>query len=187
MRPPAVRQGRDNTLAEDRAILVASLMSREAHVPILAGIDMELYATKKYDLEKSNDKSRYDLRLYKLILEVFRSSGQTARTTETTDPPGEATRAELFFHVAPIPTSTPSAYEEDMRARVGGASSSLAPQVKDHVIEATVSSESQTLITPPPATEAAPPDPLSVKVAINDTAEFPGDTPPQTLVQDSRA
>ncbi|MCE3052443.1 hypothetical protein HAX54_052628 [Datura stramonium] len=30
-------------------------------------------------------------------------------------------------------------------------------------------------------------DPLSVKVAINDTAEFPGDTPPQTLVQDSRA
>ncbi|MCE3051429.1 hypothetical protein HAX54_049815 [Datura stramonium] len=47
--------GGDNTLVEDRAMLVASLMSglpfnmglcREAHVPILAGIDVETYATK---------------------------------------------------------------------------------------------------------------------------------------------
>ncbi|MCE3214674.1 hypothetical protein HAX54_053030 [Datura stramonium] len=58
---------------------------------------------------KCKDESRYDLKLHKLTSEVFGSSGQTAREKETTiDPVGESTRAELVFHVAPIPTSTPS-------------------------------------------------------------------------------
>ncbi|MCE5166306.1 hypothetical protein HAX54_017258, partial [Datura stramonium] len=135
--------GRDNNFAEDRAVLVANLMSRfplnmraiiakeimcsavklsislpfpclitqlcrEAHIPILVRIDVETYATKKYDLEKSKDESKYDFKLHKPILEVFRPSGQIARETETTTKPaGETTGAELVCHAAPIHTSTP--------------------------------------------------------------------------------
>ncbi|MCD9637585.1 hypothetical protein HAX54_020954 [Datura stramonium] len=109
--------GGDNTSTEHRATLIASLTSgfplnigeiiieeimcrvvklsvslpfpclitrlcREAHVPILARINMETYTTK---------------------------NGQTARVTKiTTDPAGEATRAKLVCHVAPIPTYTRS-------------------------------------------------------------------------------
>ncbi|MCD7458838.1 hypothetical protein HAX54_039364, partial [Datura stramonium] len=50
-------------------------ISEEAHVPILAGIDMETYATKNYDLEKSRDESQYELKLHKH--EVFGSSAAT--------------------------------------------------------------------------------------------------------------
>ncbi|MCE3216533.1 hypothetical protein HAX54_006791 [Datura stramonium] len=88
----------DNTLAEYREVLVASLVlgfplnmgaiitdemmwrvmrlsllvlfpwvitrvCREAHVPILAGTNVETYGTKWYELEKSKDESRYDLKL----------------------------------------------------------------------------------------------------------------------------
>ncbi|MCE3215655.1 hypothetical protein HAX54_003127 [Datura stramonium] len=84
-------------------------LCREEHVPILVGIDVDIYATKKYDLEKLKDESLYDLKLQKPILEVFGSSGQTARATKTnTDPAGEATGTELVCHVAPIPTCIPS-------------------------------------------------------------------------------
>ncbi|MCD7457019.1 hypothetical protein HAX54_033914 [Datura stramonium] len=101
--------GGDNTLAEDREVLVASLVSgfplnigaiitkeincRERRsCPILVGIDVETYATETYDLEKSKDESRYDLKLRKPIPEVFRPSGQTARATKTSiEPAGEAT------------------------------------------------------------------------------------------------
>ncbi|MCE3051860.1 hypothetical protein HAX54_051072 [Datura stramonium] len=56
-------------------------LCREAHVPILAGIDMKTYAKK---------------------------NGQTIRATNTTtEPVGRAIGVELVFHVAPIPTSTP--------------------------------------------------------------------------------
>ncbi|MCE3050706.1 hypothetical protein HAX54_047913 [Datura stramonium] len=46
-------------------------LCREAHVPILAGKDVETYATNKYELEKSKYESRYDLKLHKTIPEVF--------------------------------------------------------------------------------------------------------------------
>ncbi|MCE2055075.1 hypothetical protein HAX54_041893 [Datura stramonium] len=134
----------DNTLDEDRAVLVASLMSgfplymgviiteemnyrevklstslhfpclitqlcREAHVPILVGIDVETYATKKYDLEKSKDESIYELNLQKLILEVFGPSGQNTMKTETsTESTREATRGKLVYQAAPIHTFTMS-------------------------------------------------------------------------------
>ncbi|MCE0481884.1 hypothetical protein HAX54_040062 [Datura stramonium] len=38
-------------------------LCREAHVPILARIDVEIYATKKYDLEKYMDKTRQEKQL----------------------------------------------------------------------------------------------------------------------------
>ncbi|MCD9639400.1 hypothetical protein HAX54_023912 [Datura stramonium] len=86
-----------------------SQLCREAHVPILAGIDMEKYATKKYYLSKLKNESRYELILHKTILEVFRSSDQTARAIKTiTDLAGRATGVELFCHASPIPISTPS-------------------------------------------------------------------------------
>ncbi|MCD9642241.1 hypothetical protein HAX54_028932 [Datura stramonium] len=125
--------GGDNTLAEYRAVLAATLvlgfplnmgaiiieeincramklstslpfpclitrLYREAHVPVLAGIDMETYATNKYDLEKSKDESRYDLKLQKPILYVFGPNGRTARATKSsTELAGEATGVELVF------------------------------------------------------------------------------------------
>ncbi|MCD9646280.1 hypothetical protein HAX54_036001, partial [Datura stramonium] len=61
-----------------------------------------------------------------------------------------------------------------MRARIGGASFSLAPRVEGHVIGSTVSSESQTLITPPQATMAASPDPLSTTVSTDATVDVMG-------------
>ncbi|MCD7450009.1 hypothetical protein HAX54_002886 [Datura stramonium] len=138
----AISKQGDNTLAEDKVVLVAHLifgfplimgalvaeemhcravksstslpflclltqLCREAHVLVLGGINLETYATKKYDLEKPWDESRYDLKLHKL--EVFVSSGQTAKATnKTTNPTGEATRTELVYHATPIPSSTPS-------------------------------------------------------------------------------
>ncbi|MCD9560507.1 hypothetical protein HAX54_019202, partial [Datura stramonium] len=102
-------KGGDNTLAEDRVVPVASLVSGEAHVPILARIDVETYATKKYDLEKSKDESKYDLKLHKPILEVFGPNVRTTRAMETSaKPAGEAIGVELVFHATPIHTSTPS-------------------------------------------------------------------------------
>ncbi|MCD7471993.1 hypothetical protein HAX54_012815 [Datura stramonium] len=70
-------------------------LCNEAHVPILAGVDVETYATKKYGLDKSRDESRYDLKLHKP--EVFGASGQTARATEpTTNQDGETIREDYF-------------------------------------------------------------------------------------------
>ncbi|MCE3051869.1 hypothetical protein HAX54_051087 [Datura stramonium] len=155
--------GGANTLAKDRAVLVASLMSgfslnikaiifenfnwrvvklsmslpfpclithlcREAHVPILVGIDGETNATKKYDLEKSKDESRYDLKLHKKIRKVFGPSGQTAREMKTTT---ELSRqdigAELVCHATLFPTSTPSTSSVDAtQPRVESAKTSSA-------------------------------------------------------------
>ncbi|MCD7451262.1 hypothetical protein HAX54_010477, partial [Datura stramonium] len=79
----------------------------EVHVPILVGINVETYATKKYDLEKSKDESRYELKLHKPIPKVFKPNGQTARATETsTKLAGE----ELVYQASPIHTFTLSTY-----------------------------------------------------------------------------
>ncbi|MCD9644993.1 hypothetical protein HAX54_033621 [Datura stramonium] len=132
----------DNTLAEERVVLRASLMygfplnmeaiiaeeinwrvvkfptslpfpsliarlCKEAYVPILAGIDVETYAIKKYDLAKSKDETRYDLKLHKPIPKVFESSGKSAKEAETTtDPAGVATEMELVCYAALIPISS---------------------------------------------------------------------------------
>ncbi|MCE3214829.1 hypothetical protein HAX54_053454 [Datura stramonium] len=80
----------DNTLAEDKAVLVASLISGEDHVPILVGIDVKTYATKKYDLEKSKDETRYELELYKPVIEVFEFGGPIAKVVEATTGLAEA-------------------------------------------------------------------------------------------------
>ncbi|MCE3049549.1 hypothetical protein HAX54_045137 [Datura stramonium] len=82
-------------------------LCREAHVPIFAGIDVESYSTRRYDLEKSKDESRYEFKLHKIIPEVFRPNGQTARATETsTKLVGEAIGAELVCQAALIHIST---------------------------------------------------------------------------------
>ncbi|MCD9560947.1 hypothetical protein HAX54_019812 [Datura stramonium] len=52
--------GGDNTLAKERVVLVASLMSGEARVPILAGIDIKKPTTMKYDLEMYMTRSFID-------------------------------------------------------------------------------------------------------------------------------
>ncbi|MCE3216561.1 hypothetical protein HAX54_006886 [Datura stramonium] len=138
-----------------------------------------------YDLEKSKYESRYDLKLHKPIPEVFRPSGQTVRAAEiTTKPAGEATGAELVCHAAPIPTSTPSTYGAIATQL---ASSNSAPRVEGHVTAAIVSSKSQTFITLPLATEAAPPDLLSATNTTYATAEIPVITLPQTVVPNSGA
>ncbi|MCE5166624.1 hypothetical protein HAX54_022809 [Datura stramonium] len=79
------------------------------------GIDMETHTTKKYDLEKSKDESRYELKLYKPIPEMFGPSGQNARAVETsTEPVRKATKGELVFQAAPIHTFTPSTFGATM-------------------------------------------------------------------------
>ncbi|MCD7448188.1 hypothetical protein HAX54_039144 [Datura stramonium] len=156
--------GGDNTLAEDRAILVASLvlgfpfnmgdiitedmnyrvvklstslpfpclitrLCREAHVPILVGIDVETYATKVEE--------------------------------------------EMCI--------------KEMRARVGGSSSISASRVDRYVTRATIHLESATLITSPLATEAAMPNPLSTIFTTKATIDGSGATPPKIVVPNSVA
>ncbi|MCD7451263.1 hypothetical protein HAX54_010478 [Datura stramonium] len=67
-----------------------------------------------------------------------------------------------------------SRVEEEMRAKVGGTSSSSAPPVERHVTGATIHSESTTLATLPPAIEATE--------ATNSSF---GITPPQTVAPES--
>ncbi|MCD7473210.1 hypothetical protein HAX54_014867 [Datura stramonium] len=272
--------GGDNTLAKDKAVPMTNLMSscREALVTTLAGIDVETYATKKYDLEKSKDESKYDLKLHKPIPEVFKSSGQTIKATKTTNgPAGAATGTELVYHAAPISTSTPStsgaavtqprmesaetssfmpqsswifvdraiidalelyknlhARIDDMEARVNDRMKSLTmpdlarfedseedvpfiylfgeqpketgkfprdsagdgakshkkkhkKEIEAHATGATVSLESQTLITQPPAAEATVPNTLSALVTAGVADEVPEATSPYTVVPDSGA
>ncbi|MCD9644065.1 hypothetical protein HAX54_032037, partial [Datura stramonium] len=98
--------GEDNALGEKRAI--------EAHVPILAGIDVETPSNKNCDLEKSKDEIRHELRLHRSIPEVFRPSEQRARVVEeTTNLVGAAIGTELVCLAAPLPASTPSTYDVD--------------------------------------------------------------------------
>ncbi|MCE3049226.1 hypothetical protein HAX54_044418 [Datura stramonium] len=80
-------------------------LCREAHVLILAGIDVEIPATKKYDLEKSKDKIRYLLKLHKLVIEVFRSSGQSARVAYATTTPLEQLQGWSLLAIAITATS----------------------------------------------------------------------------------
>ncbi|MCD7465731.1 hypothetical protein HAX54_001823 [Datura stramonium] len=49
------------SIAEEVRIIDSELVE-EAHIPILARINVETPATKKYDLEKSMDETRYDLK-----------------------------------------------------------------------------------------------------------------------------
>ncbi|MCD7455029.1 hypothetical protein HAX54_026812 [Datura stramonium] len=180
---------------------------REAHVPILARIDVETHATKKYDLKKSKDESIYKLKLHKPIPKVFGPSGQNARATETsTELVGEATERELVDQAI---TSALELYKhlhahmDDMEARVNdrlkdlivpklqglqvsGASSSSAPPVERHVTGATIHSESTALATPLSAIEAAPHDPVTVIASTEATAYSSGVIPPQTTMPDFR-
>ncbi|MCD7458755.1 hypothetical protein HAX54_039056 [Datura stramonium] len=69
---------------------------------------------------------------------------------------------------------------------VGGASSSSTPLVEGHITRATVSLESQTLVTSPPIIEVALPDPLSAAVTTDAIAKVPRAAPPQKVVPESR-
>ncbi|MCD9638924.1 hypothetical protein HAX54_023099 [Datura stramonium] len=70
---------------------------------------VETPTTKKYDLEKSKDETRYDLKLHKPFIEVFRFGVQSARVAkENIDPAGAAIGTKFVGHAAEIPTATPS-------------------------------------------------------------------------------
>ncbi|MCD7450870.1 hypothetical protein HAX54_008844, partial [Datura stramonium] len=68
-------------------------LCKEAHVPLIAGIDVETPVTKKYHLEKSKDETRYDLKLHKPVIEVLVFDGQSARVAEATTNPARAATA----------------------------------------------------------------------------------------------
>ncbi|MCD9638040.1 hypothetical protein HAX54_021706 [Datura stramonium] len=90
-------------------------LCREAHVPIFAGIDVEIYATKNYDLEKSKDEPIYELKLHEPIPEVFEPIGQNARATKaSTKPAKEAIGGELVCRASPIHTFIPSTSDAAM-------------------------------------------------------------------------
>ncbi|MCE3049227.1 hypothetical protein HAX54_044419, partial [Datura stramonium] len=74
---------------------------------------------------------------------------------------------------------------KEMRAHVGGASSSSTPRSDEHMTGGTFTSESQTLFTLPPATEVFPPNTMSSEVTIGITVEVPRVTLPQIIVPDS--
>ncbi|MCD9644629.1 hypothetical protein HAX54_033016, partial [Datura stramonium] len=178
-----------------------------AHVPILARIDMETYATKKYDLEKSKDESRNYLKLYKPIPEVFGSSGQTTRAMETTtDQTGEAIGEELVFHDALIPTFTHLLLERQSK----DFPIPKFEELEDDVPSMDLLGEQPRVVGKHPRDVHHPelrgmtqglsffrvadsrhttsnyrgylPDPLSAKVATDATGEVLGATPPQTVV-----
>ncbi|MCD7462421.1 hypothetical protein HAX54_048514 [Datura stramonium] len=215
--------GGDNTLVEDRAVLVASMVSgfplnMEAIIAYeissrVVKIDVETLATKKYDLEKSKDETRYNLKLHKLVIKVLRSGGQGIaialelyESLHTCIDDMEAwvneilkdlTMPDKFVvelkkaqdYIAKLQQKRLFIVEEEiileeMRARFGGAYSCLAPIAEVHAIGATVSSELQTLITPLPATEAVQPDTVSASVTTGATTEVPRVTPPHIIMQD---
>ncbi|MCD7469132.1 hypothetical protein HAX54_007949, partial [Datura stramonium] len=201
----------------------------------------------KYDFEKSKDETRYDMKFHKPVIEVFKSSGPSAKIAEaTTDLVEATTRTESVSHAAKLPTSTPStsvatttqkgaesvetsfmvhppswyaftpvnfakvaqkadrrekqlklfvvqlgtfvdraikvdlesyknlhARLDDMEARVNEKLKDLT-MVEGHATDATVSSESETLITPPPSTEVGSPDTFSVPSTTTATTEVLG-------------
>ncbi|MCE3049923.1 hypothetical protein HAX54_046139, partial [Datura stramonium] len=164
--------GGDNTLAENSATQVASPMSGEAHVLILAKIDVETHAAKKYDVEMSKDEKRYDLKLHKPVIEVFGSSGPSAKVAEPiTEPVDAATWTELVGHTTQLPISTPSTTGANATNREKNHST---PRAEEHATGATVSLELQTLITPPPSTEVVSPNTISVPVTTCATVEVSG-------------
>ncbi|MCD7447370.1 hypothetical protein HAX54_027847 [Datura stramonium] len=55
------------------------VLCKEAHVPILAGMDVETTTKKKHDLEKSKYEIRHGLRLHKSVSEVFGPNGKAVR------------------------------------------------------------------------------------------------------------
>ncbi|MCD7464575.1 hypothetical protein HAX54_053012 [Datura stramonium] len=148
-----------------------------------------MLATMKYDLEKSKYEVRHDMKLNKLVLEVFRPSGKSTRVAKATiDIAGAAIEMELVSLAAPLPylhhpclvlsRAEKMMRLEEMRARVGRAFSSLALKADEQIIGAIASSESQTLLTPSPATEAIPPDTTSASITTSTTFEVVGVTPP---------
>ncbi|MCD7466418.1 hypothetical protein HAX54_003115 [Datura stramonium] len=74
---------------------------------------------------------------------------------------------------------------EEMQAHVGGASSFLAPRAIGQAIGVVASSESQTLLTPSPASKVVHVDMLSAPVTTNTTVYIPRVTTPQPFVSDS--
>ncbi|MCD9638060.1 hypothetical protein HAX54_021763, partial [Datura stramonium] len=100
----------DNMLGEDRAFLLSiSLpfpclvigLCKEAHVPILVGIDVEIVANKKHDFDKSKDEAKHDLQLHKSVPEVFEPNGKLVRMTgDHTATSGAYTGVEVAFIVA---------------------------------------------------------------------------------------
>ncbi|MCD7462398.1 hypothetical protein HAX54_048417 [Datura stramonium] len=67
---------------------------------------------------------------------------------------------------------------EELQAHISGASSSSVARVADQTCGAMISSDSQTFITLPPATEVAPDDTLSASVTTSATVYIPGITTP---------
>ncbi|MCD9640481.1 hypothetical protein HAX54_025819 [Datura stramonium] len=67
---------------------------------------------------------------------------------------------------------------DEMRAHGAGASSRLAPKADEHTNGVTVSSESQTLLTPPISTEFVPSNTMSTPVTIGSSVEVPRITSP---------
>ncbi|MCD7446256.1 hypothetical protein HAX54_048454 [Datura stramonium] len=74
----------------------SKLLIKEAHVPKLDRIDVETYATKKYDLEKLKDESIYDLKLHKQIPEVFRTIAATQLGVESAEMPSVMSRSSQY-------------------------------------------------------------------------------------------
>ncbi|MCD9641317.1 hypothetical protein HAX54_027469 [Datura stramonium] len=88
-------------------------LCKEAHMPLLTGINVEIVANKKHDFDKSKDETKHDLQVNDTVLEVFRPSGRTMRaTTDHIYAFGAAIGAELAFIAYPLPTSTPSISDE---------------------------------------------------------------------------
>ncbi|MCD9646703.1 hypothetical protein HAX54_036761 [Datura stramonium] len=75
---------------------------------------------------------------------------------------------------------------KEMRAYVGGASSSLTPRSIEQMMSFATSLESQTLLTPSTTTEAVQADTLSGTVTTSVTIDVYGFTTPRTVVLDSQ-
>ncbi|MCD9640698.1 hypothetical protein HAX54_026151 [Datura stramonium] len=190
-------------------------LCKEAHVPIFAGIDVETYATKKYDLEKSKDESRYELKLHKQIPKVFEPNaatqpkGESIETSSTMPQSSQyaftlanfarvikkadrqdrqlklfAEQLGLFVNRAITAALEPykhlHARMGDMEARERQPPEFLIAKFEESEDDAPFIDllEWMTLITPPLATEAATPDPLSAAIATEATADCFGVIPP---------
>ncbi|MCD9558927.1 hypothetical protein HAX54_016620, partial [Datura stramonium] len=168
---------------------------QEVHVPILAGIDVQTYATKKYDLEKSKNESIYDMKIHKPFPEYAFIQANFARVVRKVEDKQLKLFAEKLGHFVHRAITTASEPYKNLHAwmyymDVRKWQPLDFPIARFEELENNVpfidmlGKKPKTLVTLPPAIEAAPPDHLSAILTTDATFEVSGVTPSQTVVPD---
>ncbi|MCE3217016.1 hypothetical protein HAX54_010066, partial [Datura stramonium] len=150
--------GEDNTLAEDRAVLVASLV---AGFPLNTGAIIAEEINCRVLCPFVDQAITAALEPYKHLHPHMDDMKATERQPQSSHLPTMRSQRTITLH--------PSAGRI-----VEGNRRISTPPVERHVTGTTIHSESTTLAKPPPAAEAAPHDPVSVTATTKATIDGSG-------------